>query len=294
MLAEERVRLYSLILLMIILWSANFVIGKYALREIPAMLVVGFRMLVSGLAMIPIYIRYTRRTGSRGWTASDVPLLISLGVLGIGLNQLFFVAGLARTTVAHAAIMIGLTPMLVLVLASAIGLERMNAPRMAGMAIALGGVAVLQVFPSPGRSGTVLGDVLVFVGALTFAVFTVRGKATVGRLGGVVVNTFAYIGTGAAMLPVIVWLSREFSYAEVSVVAWASVIYMALFPSVIAYLIYYYALERIPASRLSAFSYLQPLFATLMAIPTLGEYPTRSLLIGGVLVVCGVFVAERV
>ena len=53
--------------------------------------------------------------------------------------------------------------------------------------------------------------------------------------------------------------------AHVSAAAWLSMLYMALFPSVLAYLIYYYALAHIPASRVSAFSYLQPVFATAMA-----------------------------
>jgi drug/metabolite transporter (DMT)-like permease len=68
---------------------------------------------------------------------------------------------------------------------------------------------------------------------------------------------------------------------------------MAVFPSVVCYSIYYYALTYVPASRVSAFSYLQPLLAILMAIPLLGEQPTRSLMAGGALVLTGVFLAER-
>jgi drug/metabolite transporter (DMT)-like permease len=59
-------------------------------------------------------------------------------------------------------------------------------------------------------------------------------------------------------------------------------------------LIYYYALTHIPASRVSAFSYLQPLLATVLAIPFLGETPSASMVTGGCLVLAGVFVAERV
>src|SRR3954463_5761064 len=76
-------RLYALIVLMVAMWAANAVFGKLAMREIPALLVAGLRMLISGLLMIPIYIRYRRRTGTRGWNSADVPLLLSLGILGI-------------------------------------------------------------------------------------------------------------------------------------------------------------------------------------------------------------------
>ena len=116
-----------------------------------------------------------------------------------------------------------------------------------------------------------------------------QGKAAVGRVAGVAVNTFAYVGTGVALLPMTFYIGSGFEFQSISPLAWTSVLYMSLFPSVVAYLIYYYALARIPASRLSAFSYLQPLLATAMAIPALGEYPTRSLLAGGILVLAGCF-----
>lgn len=286
-------RLYVLIVLMVLMWAANSVFGKLALREFPALLVVGLRMLISGVLMIPIYLRSVRISGDRGWRMNDVPLLLALGVLGIGLNQLLFVSGLSKTSVAHATIMVCLTPMLVLLLAAAKGLERISPRRVAGMGLALLGVGILQFAPAERKAGTLRGDLIVFAGSIAFAVFTVRSKAAAGRIGGVALNTFAYVGTGLALLPVTVWLSRDFDYRSVTAGAWASVTYMALFPSVIAYLIYFYALMRLPASRVSVFSYLQPLFATVMAIPALGEYPTRSLLIGGLLVLCGVFAAER-
>jgi DME family drug/metabolite transporter len=68
---------------------------------------------------------------------------------------------------------------------------------------------------------------------------------------------------------------------------------MVLFPSVVCYLIFYYALRHMAASRLVALAYLQPLLATLMAIVLLGERVTPAVGAGGALVLAGVWVAER-
>ena len=68
---------------------------------------------------------------------------------------------------------------------------------------------------------------------------------------------------------------------------------MALFPSVICYLIYYYALTYIPASRVAAFNYLQPVLATLMAVIALGERVTWPLVAGGAVIFSGVYLTER-
>ena len=73
----------------------------------------------------------------------------------------------------------------------------------------------------------------------------------------VAVNGFAYISGAALLAPILLWQARGFSFAHVSAAGWSSLVYMALFPSVICYLIYYHALTHISASRVSAFIYLR-------------------------------------
>ncbi len=286
-------RLYSLIGLMTFLWALNFIVAKFALRQIPPLMAVGFRTGLAGLLIWPIYFWERRTKGVAAWTIADVPMLMFLGMFGVALNQLFFVLGIGRTSVAHAAIMIGMTPILVLAIASAIGQESLRAAKLLGMALALAGVGLLQFSPSKGAATSVAGDFYIFLAAVTFALFTVMGKRVVGNFSSITINTFAYVGGGALLLPMTLWQSSGFPFHQLTWTTWASVFYMALFPSVLCYLIYYYALAHVPASRVSAFSYLQPLIATVLAIPLLGENPTTSLIAGGSLVLVGVFVAER-
>ena len=286
-------RLYSLIGLMTFLWALNFIVAKFAVRQIPPLMAAGLRTGLAGILILPIYFWERKTKGVAAWTKADVPMLMFLGMFGVALNQLFFVLGISRTSVAHAAIMIGITPILVLAIASAIGQESLSAGKLLGMAMALAGVVALQFSPSKGAVTTVAGDFFIFLASVTFALFTVMGKRVVGNFSSITINTFAYVGGGLFLLPLTLWQSVGFPFRQLSWATWASVLYMAAFPSVLCYLIYYYALTYIPASRVSAFSYLQPLLATLLAIPLLGENPTTSLVAGGCLVLVGVFVAER-
>jgi drug/metabolite transporter (DMT)-like permease len=271
----------------------NYVVAKYALRELPALLASGIRMVIAGAIMAGVYQWNRTRGNIPPWTGRNVLLLSFLGLVGVGLNQFFFVLGISMTTVSHAAIVIGLTPVTVLMLASVTGLERLGILRLAGMFTALAGVALLQMSSSEASGATWMGDIFIYLASFTFAIFTVRGKQETSRLGGVVVNTFAYVGSPVAMLPVIIGYASSFAFEKVTWVAWTSVVYMAVFPSVVCYSIYYYALTHIPASRVAAFSYLQPLLATVMAILLLGERPTTGLISGGALVLVGVFLAEK-
>jgi drug/metabolite transporter (DMT)-like permease len=286
--------LYSLILLMTVLWSVNYIFAKIAVREIPAVLAAGIRTLIAAVLIVPVYLWQWHKTGYAGFKRTDVPLLLRLGATGVALNQALFVAGVSHTSVAHAGIMIALTPILVLLIAAGAGQESIRAIKLMGMLLALSGVLLLQMAPSKGGNARLSGDFLVFLGALAFAIFTVGGKRVVDQFDKITMTMFAYVGGSVMLLPTTMWYSKSFVFANVSWQAWASVFYMSAFSSVIAYLIYYYALGKIPATRVSAFSYLQPLIATAVAIPMLGEQPTPSLAFGGSLVLLGVFLAERV
>jgi len=287
-------RLYSLIGLMVIFWAMNFLIGKVALREFPAVLLSGLRVSLAALLILPVYFARKRKTPGGGeWTRGELPALLVLGLFGVGLNQLCFVTGLGATSVAHASLIMGITPVIVLVIASVIGQEKLTSKKVTGLAVALIGVFVLNRAPAKASGVTLAGDALIFGAAATFAIFTVFGKRVTVRHGSITVNTLAYAAGALLLSPLTLWEASRFPFETVSVLGWASLFYMAMFPSLICYLIYYYALTYIPATRISAFSYLQPLIATTLAALILAEPVTSSVVGGGALVLAGVYVTER-
>jgi drug/metabolite transporter (DMT)-like permease len=285
-------RLYWLLGLMLLFWSLNYIIGKVALREFPAVLLTCIRTTFAGAFILPIYL-WRERGKHRAWTGRELGGLLMLGIFGVVANQFFFVVGLASTSVVHASIVVTLMPILVLLLAAFLGQERITARKVLGMVIAATGVGVLQLEKGGGSGATLLGDFIVFLSDVSLAIFTVRSKQLMKRYGSLTINSVAYIGGALALAPFTVWLGWRYGLARASAGAWWSVAYMALFSSVLAYLIYNYALTYMPASRASAASYLQPLGATLLAVVLLGESLTTALAIGGILVLTGVFVTER-
>ena len=294
--------LYALIVLMVAFWSGNYIAGKIALRELSPLFLAGLRIGLAGVTMLPLYAweraarRPKRPPGPEGTPESlpHIVHLLLLGLLGVTLNQFFFIVGLSRTSVAHAAILIGLTPIQVLIIAALRGQERITARKAVGMAIALAGVAMLKAFePAAGAGATWLGDFFIILTGLCFALFTVFGKEVTHQYSTITMNTYAYVGGAVALLPLTLWEATRQPLAHVSAGAWLAAIYMALFPSVIAYLIYYHALAHMAASRVSAFSYLQPVFATIMGVAILGESLGAPVIAGGAVILAGVYLAER-
>ena len=286
-------RLYGLIGIMLLFWSANFVVGKIALREFPPLLLSGLRTALAALFILPVFFWSRRLRLPTGSLRRDLTAVVCAGLIGVALNQVFFVFGLSRTSVAHSAIVIGLTPILVLLMAAFAAQEHLSGRKIIGMGIALAGVIALSLAPGKSGGASLVGDMFIFLASLTFAWFTVYGKRVTVRHGAVVVTTVAYLGAAVALAPLTIALAVRHGLGHVSLTGWASLVYMALFPSMVCYLIYSYALQHIPASRVSAFSYLQPLLATLIAIPALGERLGGGLIAGGVLVFAGVWITER-
>ena len=237
-----------MIAFMIVAWALNFIVGKIALREIPPLVLPGVRIAMAAVLFIPIYL-WDRRRSAHHFEWRDLPKLIFVSLCGITLNQFFFIAGLYRTSVAHMAVFISITPILVLLMAAAIGQERITVPKMFGMLLASGGVLAVELsVAGETRIATPLGDLFAFLGTLSFSVYTVAGKGISSRYGSVFMNTLAYTIGAVTLLPV-AWMDRGgIHMSQWSAAAWWSLLYMVVFGSVFAYLVYYYALVHIPWS----------------------------------------------
>jgi len=284
---------YAWLALLLLLWSANFIFAKFALRELPLSLVLSLRYVFSALCMLPVVALGRRGAAWPGQASkwSDAPALLGVGLLGLVGNQVLFLVGLSMTSVAHAGVITALSPVLVLLGSAAFGNERITRLRIAGLLTAGCGVAVLQFSRGAAGEATRTGDAVMLLSVVFFAGFNLLGKPLAERVGSLRMNAMAYAAAGLLALPFALWnLSRG---AHASLLAWTGVAYMAVCSSVIGYLIYAHALRHLPASRVSVVIYLQPLLASLLAVLMLGERPGAGFLPAAALVLTGVYVTER-
>jgi drug/metabolite transporter (DMT)-like permease len=292
----SRARLVGLLGLMVALWSANFVFAKLAVRGAPPLLVVALRTVLSGAFMVPVYAALSRQAepGLRRLTWRAVPRLGAVGVLGIVGNQMLFVLGMSRTSVAHGAIVNATGPVLVLVGAALAGQERLTVRKLLGLAVAGLGVAALQAARAPGGEASAAGDLLMLGNAALFAGFSVLGKRAATEYGSLAVNAVAFWGGAILALPwAALGLAALGGPGRIGPAAWVGILYMSVAPSIVGYLIYSYALRWLPASRVSSVSYLQPIGATLLGVAFLGERPGLAYAGGAAVVLAGVWIAQR-
>jgi len=270
---------------MTLIWGVNYVAVKIGLRYFPPLLFGTVRLELVALALFPFALRVKR---------GDWGSMAVAGVAGLALNQIAFVYGMQNTSVAHASFLFMTMPLQALVLSALRGHEHLTMRKVVGMAIAAAGVAWLQFSrTSAGGTATLFGDAMMVLAAFFFALFVVISKETIREYGGVTVTAAAHAASAVVLLPVTVLAGRTMNWSAVPAAGWLTMLYMVLFPSILAYLIFYYALRRAPASRVTSFTYLQPLIAATTALWILNEPLTTSVFAGGALILGGVFVVQR-
>jgi drug/metabolite transporter (DMT)-like permease len=279
------------LLLMLTLWSGNYVAGKIALRTLDPITLVCLRLELAAFLMLAIY--FTRRERQPLKLRDTWPFLY-LGFFGVVVNQGLFTVGLNYTTSDHSAVLIAIGPIIILLLARALKLEAFTVAKVVGMAISFVGVYLLETEQgSPAHSPLLMGDIITFGGVIGFSVYAVLGKRVAGQYDSIAMNTFNCVAAALLLLPLTIRQCFHLDWHSVAVSGWLGMAYMAVGSSVAAYTIFYWVLRYMTASRVGAVSYFQPVIVILLSMALLGERPSRMLLEGSALVLLGVFLAER-
>ncbi|HEX6988164.1 MAG TPA: DMT family transporter, partial [Bacillota bacterium] len=220
----------------------------------------------------------------------DLGSLTVLGLLGHAIYQVLFIEGTARTTSTNVTILMGIVPANVALLAAVLRVERVTARSWAGIALAFSGL--LLVIAGGGRSATPAGDLMVFVGTIANALYTVLSTRFLRRYHPLVYSTWTMtLGTPALVLFSVPALAAQ-PWERVTPLAWTGLIYSAVFAIGVAYFIVNFALQRIGSVRTVLYGNVVPFVGVAFSALLLGDRIGVHHLLGALLVVAGVLVAR--
>jgi drug/metabolite transporter (DMT)-like permease len=285
--------MHFLMFLVIFCWSSNIIAGKEALKGFAPLALAQLRVLGAAVIYAICFLVSGRMRrlplSRRKWI-----FLMAMAATGVAINQLTFIGGMARSTVAHTGLIIALGPVMVLVIAVVIRLEALTAWKFAGMMIAFAGVGVLTADKAgQGTAGHWVGDLILLASTLVFAIYIILVKEVANSFDALTLNTLTFVLGAIMMFP---FCAREVAvtnWAAVRPVAWWGLAFIIVFGSVISYLLFAYVMTELAASRAAAFNYLQPVIASGLGIWILSERLTSKVLIGGALILAGVYLTER-
>lgn len=278
----------------VVLWGVSFVATKAALREVSPVTLI-FTRFAMGVAVLVLILRLRRESlvpPRDAW-----PMLAVMGFVGIFLHQMIQVHGLTLTTAVRTGWLIGVTPIWSAVLA-AIFLGESFGPRKV-FGLFLGMVGALLVITNGELSSRVLalpstrGDLLVLSTTVTWAIYTILGRDTLKRLGSARATASAMFIGWAMMIPFFVSSTGWQEYGHLSSTSVIAIVFLGIGCSGLGYWFWYAALERIEASQVAAFLYIEPLVTLAAAMALLGESVAVSTMVGGLLVLGGVLIVQK-
>lgn len=291
----EPVKLGLLALLPLILTQQTlealcFPIGVYSLKIIEPFTFAFYRFILSSVVLL-LLVRFTNH--AIPVERKDYIRIFWLGILIIPLNQTLYLWGQSLTAAGHGSVLFATTPIWVFVFALFILKEKLVWRRVIGIAVALTGVATIITSGAVQVGKEYLaGDIIIFFSVLAWALYTILGKPLAEKYGALRMTAYALASGTAVYFPFGLFRAIQYDYSQSTFGAWMSVVYFAIGTSVIAYVIWYYVLKHMPASRMAVFSNIQPVIATTVAYFTLGEQLGLSFFVGAAVVLTGVLITE--
>jgi drug/metabolite transporter (DMT)-like permease len=278
---------YLELLLAIAIWGGSFTAVKFCFPQFEP---ITFSFLRVSVASVFLLFLLAWRRGPR-FRREDLPRLFILGVVGLAGNQLFWNSSLAKTTSAHGAVIMGLTPVFGAALTRLLYRERLAFTTWVFVGLSLLGVAVifLEQLGGAGRREILLGDSLMLASAATWAFYSVFARplllhysplqliAPCMAMGAVALFPVAYFWEGMGL-----WVLKQ------EAITWAAFGYMTVGALVVAFLLWYRALLRLPTVTVLTVFNLTPVLAGTIAWLALGEPFSGTFLAGGLMVVIGV------
>ncbi len=286
-------RMHLLMLLVVVCWSSNIIAGKEGLTGFGPLSLAQLRVLGTAVIFLLGSLATGRLRGLRLSTREWL-LLAATAVNGIALNQITFIGGMAFSTVTHTALIVALGPVMVLGIAVTMRLEALTTWKVAGMVIAFAGVGILTADKSArGNGGPLLGDFLQLISTLVFAIYIVLLKKLADKFDTLTLNTILFALGAIMMVPFCARAVLFTNYRALGLEAWWGLMFLIVFGSVLPYLLFAYVLTGLAASRAAAFNYLQPVIASGLGVWILSERITSKVLLGGSLILAGVYLTER-
>jgi drug/metabolite transporter (DMT)-like permease len=284
---------YLLLILTTLFWSGNFVLGKGMHAAIPPFTFCFYRWTVALIILSFFGIRHL--VAQRELALKHKKYLILQGLLGVtGFNSFVYLA-MQSTTAINAVLLNSCIPVIIVIISWVLYKDRLSLRQALGVCLSLSGVLFIM---SGGHLATLLelelnsGDIFVLLAAICWAFYSVNlKKYPVG------LHPFAYqsgiVITG--LIALVPFYLMELSLGKVMVVSTTSVvtiIYVAVFASVLAFLFWNRAVSELGANVAGPFIHLMPVFSTILAVLFLGEEFTEIHAKAIVLIFSGIVLAS--
>jgi drug/metabolite transporter (DMT)-like permease len=287
------VRPADLVLLLAnLVYATSYVVTRVALDHVPPALLALGRLAIAAAVLWPVVRALEASAPAPSYR--DAWRIVAMGAVGFAGAFACSHWGLARSTATNAALLIIVEPVSIMLLSPALLGERLRGREAAGAAVALVGVVLVVLNGVPGVTHALApqwrGDLLLVLAGVAYGAYTLIGRHVLARHSPLVVTARSIAWGAVVMVPLAVaeWLGGAWPAPNVAAIA--GLLYLAVVITALGYLVWNWALARVSAPRASVFLTVQPIGGAVLGVVLLGEPLTAFTVVGGVLIVLGLWV----
>lgn len=229
-------------------------------------------------------------------STSDWPRIFGCAVFGMVINMLFFFKGLNLSTPINSSVIVTLSPVMVLILASILLKERITILKTIGITVGLAGALVLVLFSteSKGNAPNIpLGNLLFIINAFSYGLYLILVKPLTAKYHPFTLLKWLFTIAVVINFPITIWEFIDVQWQNLPFQAIWKMVFVVAGTTFSTYLLNIYALKQLSASTISAFIYLQPLIAIIYAIAVGADELNLVKTIAGILVFAGVYMVTK-
>jgi drug/metabolite transporter (DMT)-like permease len=280
---------YAALAVTLVLWAVSFPATKVAMQAFGSGELALLRFAISSVVLL-IYVRAKELPLPE---LSDMPRLAATGLLAVTIYQIGFNNGIAHISSGPAAVLIDTIPVWAALLSALLLRERLRAAGWVGLLVGFAGAALIALGEGANTShgfDAGAGTALLLMAAIAFAAAAVVQKPLLPKYGAPLVTAWSFIFGTLGLAWAVPDLLPQVERAPRS--AMLAVVFLAVFPGALAYLLWNQALTRLPVAVAASSLYLVPPLTFAAAWVWLGEAPTAASWAGAALALAGVALVQ--
>jgi len=274
-----------------VVYGTSYVVARVTLESIPPAMLAFTRLALGALALV----LFSRRQPAPPLSGPDRRAIARMGILGFAGAYVCSSWGIAHSTATNGALLITVEPIAMILLSPWYLGERLSRRGAIGAALTIAGTVVLVVNGIPGVTEKLVphwaGDLVLVVAGVAYASYSLLGRRVLERHPPLGVTIRSLVWGAAALLPIAALESAAGAGPIWSATAVSGTLYLAVVITALGYVVWNWALARVPAPRAANFLNVQPIVGALLGAVVLGEPVTVFTAAGGILVVTGLLVA---
>jgi len=280
-----------LILLAIIFWGTSFVATKTVLNEIKPVTIIILRLILASILLTIIALSTKRKFSINFKSHSWIFILALVAVFHLWIQ----VTGLQYTTAANTGWIIGTAPVFMAILGFVFYKEKITLLQFLGILVAVAGLLLLIGKGDITNIGLIenQGDLLVLGSAFTWGVYSMVNKKISLSYSPLMTILYLFLMMAVIIIPFNLNTETISSVINLSLISWMWILFLGIFCSGVAYVIWAQALRDMESAKVGAFLYFEPLVTVIAAWFFLREEITLLMILSGLLITAGVFIVNK-